>query len=67
MVTKAQEQIERETRAAVQELKAQVAELTLLATAKVAASSLSEADQRRLIDEALAGMDFERLGAESNG
>jgi F-type H+-transporting ATPase subunit b len=67
VVTKAHEQIERETRAALQELKAQVAELTLLATAKVAASSLSEADQRRLIDEALAEMDFDRIGTESNG
>ena len=38
MVAKAQEQIERETRAALQELKAQVAELTLLATERVAAS-----------------------------
>jgi F-type H+-transporting ATPase subunit b len=67
IVTKAHEQIERETRAAVQELKAQVAELTLLATAKVAASSLSEADQQRLIDEALADLDFDRLTTEPNG
>ena len=67
MVTKAHEQIERETRAALQELKAQVAELTLLATEKVAASSLSEADQRRLIDEALAEIDFDRIGTEPNG
>jgi F-type H+-transporting ATPase subunit b len=67
VVAKAHEQIERETRAALQELKAQVAELTLLATEKVAASSLSEADQRRLIDDALAEIDFERLDAESNG
>jgi F-type H+-transporting ATPase subunit b len=67
VVTKAHEQIERETRAALQELKTQVAELTLLATAKVATSSLSEADQRRLIDAALAEMDFDRIGMEPNG
>jgi F-type H+-transporting ATPase subunit b len=67
VVTKAHEQIERETRAALQQLKAQVAELTLLATEKVAASSLSEADQRRLIDAALAEMDFDRIGTEPNG
>jgi F-type H+-transporting ATPase subunit b len=66
VVTKAHEQIERETRAALQELKAQVAELTLLATEKVAASSLSEADQRRLIDEALAELDFDHIGTEPN-
>ena len=46
--------------------KAQVAELTLLATEKVAASSLSEADQRRLIDDALAEMDFDQIGMEPN-
>ena len=67
IVTKAHEQIERETRAALQELKAQVAELTLLATEKVATSSLSDADQRRLIDEALAEIDFDQLKTESNG
>jgi len=67
VVTKAHEQIERETRAALQELKAQVAELTLLATEKVATSSLSDADQRRLIDEALAEIDFDQLKTESNG
>ncbi len=67
LVTRAHEQIERETRAAVQDLKAQVADLTLLATEKVAASSLSEADQRRLIDEALADLDFDKLTTESNG
>jgi len=67
VVTKAHEQIERETRAALRELKAQVAELTLLATEKVARSSLSEADQRRLIDEALADLDFDQLKTEQNG
>ena len=67
VVAKAQEQIERETRAAVQALKAQVAELTLLATEKVAVSSLSEADQRRLIDEALADLDFDQLKTEQGG
>ena len=64
MLGRAHEQIERETRAALQELKAQVAELTLLATAEVAARSLSEADQRRLIDEALADLDLDQLRAE---
>lgn len=67
MVAKAHEQTERETRAALQQLKEQVAELTLLATRKVAASSLSEADQRRLIDEALADLDFDQLETESRG
>jgi F-type H+-transporting ATPase subunit b len=64
VLEKAREQIERDTRAALRDLKGQIAELTALATEKVAASSPSAADQRRLIDEALAELDVEKLGAE---
>lgn len=67
LLEKAHEQVERDTRAAVRELKAQVAELTALATAKVAATSLSEADQRRLIDEALEELKLDELGSEARG
>jgi F-type H+-transporting ATPase subunit b len=62
VLAQAHEQIERDTRAAVRELKGQIAELTALATEKVAASSLSAADQQRLIDEALAGLNVDQLG-----
>ena len=41
VLAQAHEQIERDTRAAVRELKGQIAELTALATEKVAAGSLS--------------------------
>jgi F-type H+-transporting ATPase subunit b len=58
----AHEQIERDTRAALRELKGHIAELTALATEKVAAGSLNAADQQRLIDEALAGLDVDQLG-----
>ena len=64
VLDKAHEQIERDTRAALRDIKGQIAELTALATEKVAASSLSAADQQRLIDEALAELDIEKLGAE---
>ena len=64
MLEKAHEQIERDTRAALRDIKGQIAELTALATEKVTASSLSAADQQRLIDEALAELDVEKLGAE---
>jgi F-type H+-transporting ATPase subunit b len=67
IMEKAREQVERDTRAALRELKGQIAELTALATAKVAASSLSAADQQRLIDEALAELDVDKLGAEADG
>ena len=67
VLVKAHEQIERDTRAALREIKGQIAELTALATEKVAASSLSAADQQRLIEEALAELDVESLGAENKG
>ena len=64
VLERAHEQIERDTRAALRDIKGQIAELTALATEKVAAGSLSPADQQRLIDEALAELDVEKLGAE---
>jgi len=64
VLAQAHEQIERETRAALRDIKGQIAELTALATEKVAANSLSAADQDRLIDEALAEIDAQKLGAE---
>src|SRR5450756_240489 len=55
VLTQAHEQIERDTRAALRELNA-------LATEKVAAGSLTAADQQRLIDEALAELNVDQLG-----
>lgn len=38
-----------------------------MATEKVTVRSLTEADQRRLIDEALSELKIEELGLESKG
>jgi F-type H+-transporting ATPase subunit b len=65
VLVQAHEQIERDTRAAVRELKGQIAELTALATEKVVSGSLNAADQQRLIDEALAELNIEQLGMEN--
>jgi F-type H+-transporting ATPase subunit b len=65
LLVQAHEQIERDTRAAVRDLKAQIADLTALATEKVAARGMTAADQRRLIDEALAELNVEQLGREN--
>jgi len=65
LLAQAHEQIERDTLAAIRELKAQIADLTALATEKVAARSLSDADQQRLIDEALAELRVDQLGMEN--
>jgi F-type H+-transporting ATPase subunit b len=51
-------QIEAETRRALEQIRAEVADLTLLATAKVTGKALDEADHRRLIDEAISELDF---------
>jgi F-type H+-transporting ATPase subunit b len=56
--------IEAETRQAIEEIKNQVADLTLLATEKVVGRALDEREGRRLVEEALAEVDFSKLGAE---
>ena len=54
-------QIEAETQRALQQIRTEVAELTLVATAKVTGKVLDSKDQRRLIDEAIAELDFSVL------
>ena len=56
--------IEAETRRAIQAIRAEVADLTVLATEKVARKSLTAADQKRLVEEALAELDFASLSGE---
>lgn len=67
VLTKAHEQIDRDTRAAVRDLKAQIAELTALATEKVTTRSLTADDQERLIQEALDELNVDELGMGSKG
>src|SRR3712207_6444543 len=56
--------IEAETRRAIQEIRNEVADLTVLATEKVTRKTLSEDDQRRLVEEALSELDFEALAGD---
>jgi F-type H+-transporting ATPase subunit b len=56
--------IEAETRRAIQEIRNEVADLTVLATEKVTRKALDEADQRRLVEEALGELDFSALSGE---
>ncbi|MBV9606267.1 MAG: F0F1 ATP synthase subunit B [Solirubrobacterales bacterium] len=53
--------IEAETRRAIQEIRREVADLTVLATEKVTRKVLDEADQRRLVEDALRDLDFSAL------
>jgi F-type H+-transporting ATPase subunit b len=54
-------QIEAETHRALGQIRQEVAELTLLAAAKVTGKVLDSDDQRRLIDEAISSLDFSVL------
>ena len=53
--------IEAETRRALDEIRKEVANLTVIATEKVTRKTLDEDDHRRLIEEALAEVDFSAL------
>ncbi len=57
-------QIEAETRKALEQIRAEVAELTLVAASKVTGKVLDDADHRRLIDEAIGELDFSVLERE---
>jgi F-type H+-transporting ATPase subunit b len=54
--------IEAETRRAIQEIRNEVADLTVAATERVTRKTLTEEDQRRLVEEALSELDFTALG-----
>jgi F-type H+-transporting ATPase subunit b len=58
-------QIEAETTKALGQIRTEVAELTLAATAKVTGKVLDSADHKRLIDDALSGLDFSVLEKQS--
>ena len=64
MMDQTRRDIEAETRRAIQAIRAEVADLTVLATEKVARKSLTGEDQKRLVDEALAELDFASLAGE---
>jgi F-type H+-transporting ATPase subunit b len=57
-------QIEAETQRALGQIRAEVAELTLAATAKVAGKVLDDEDHRRLIQDAVKGLDFSAFEAQ---
>jgi F-type H+-transporting ATPase subunit b len=64
MMEQTRREIEAETRRAIQQIRNEVADLTVLATEKVTRKSLTGEDQRRLVDEALAELDFASLAHE---
>jgi F-type H+-transporting ATPase subunit b len=65
---RAQRDIESATKRALDDLRREVADLTIMATEKVTRKTLDDADQRRLVEEALGELDFSGLssGAPNN-
>ena len=58
--------IEAETRRALEEIRKEVADLTVIATEKVTRKSLTPDDHRRLIEEALGEVDFSTLAGKES-
>jgi F-type H+-transporting ATPase subunit b len=65
MVEQAKRDIEAETRKAIQDLRREVAGMTVAAAEHVTRKSLTAEDQERLVEEALAELDFEALGGRN--
>jgi F-type H+-transporting ATPase subunit b len=64
LLDQARRDIQAETQRAIQEIRSEVADLTVRATEKVTRKVLSPDDQRRLVEEALGELDFTTLGSE---
>jgi F-type H+-transporting ATPase subunit b len=65
---RAERDIETAGKRALDDLRKEVADLTIMATEKVTRKTLGDADQRRLVEEALSELDFSGLskGAPAN-
>lgn len=61
MMEQTRKDIEAETRRAIQEIRHEVADLTVLATEKITRKVLDADDQRRLVEDALSELDFSAL------
>jgi F-type H+-transporting ATPase subunit b len=56
--------IESETRRAIDQIRREVADLTVMATERVTRKTLTEDDQRRLVEETLEELDFSALAED---
>ena len=66
LVEAARKDIEVETRRSLEQIRKEVADLTVLATEKVTRKSLDEADQRKLVEDALGEVDFSALAGKES-
>jgi F-type H+-transporting ATPase subunit b len=65
---RAERDIDAATKRALDDIRREVADLTIMATEKVVRKTLNDSDQRRLVEEALSEMDLSGLssGSQSN-
>jgi F-type H+-transporting ATPase subunit b len=61
MLEQTRRDIEAETRRAIDEIRREVADLTVMATERVTRKTLTAEDQRRLVEDALSELDFSAL------
>jgi F-type H+-transporting ATPase subunit b len=66
LVAAARRDIETETRRSLERIRKEVADLTVLATEKVTRKALDSEDHKRLIEEALAEVDFSALAGNGS-
>ena len=67
LVAAARRDIEAETRRSLQQIRKEVADLTVLATEKVTRKTLTDDDHKRLVEDALKEVDFSSIAGEENG
>jgi F-type H+-transporting ATPase subunit b len=67
LMERTRREIEAETRRAIDEIRREVADLTVMATEKVTRKTLTEEDQRRLVEETLSELDFSSLAPRGEG
>jgi F-type H+-transporting ATPase subunit b len=66
LVAAARKDIETETRRSLERIRREVADLTVLATEKVTRKTLDDDDHKRLVEEALAEVDFSALAGNGS-
>jgi F-type H+-transporting ATPase subunit b len=66
LVAAARKDIEAETRRSLERIRREVADLTVLATEKVTRKTLDDAAHKRLVEEALAEVDFSALAGNGS-
>ena len=64
LVSAARKDIETETRRSLEQIRKEVADLTILATEKITRKSLTDADHQKLVEDALAEVDFSALAGD---